>query len=272
MDEALTILELFKDRALELLPKIALAALIFLVGWLLGILVRSLARATVQRTTAFAKKRFTAMPGPLSRLPWALFGIVPNILYALVFILTLAVVAETLELPLLTNWLGQILNFLPQAIAAALLVVAGFVGGGWLRALAEDGMASSRLPRTKVVGISIHAMTAVVSVVVGADLLGIDLSFLTTTFYIVLSALALTGGLAFALGCRPMVANIVACYSLSPEYQPGARVRLGKSEGRIVRIGGGYVHVETADGLAALPGARFAEDASILLKEGQTKP
>lgn len=94
----------------------------------------------MQRITAFAKKRFTAMPGPLSRLPWALFGIVPNILYAQVFIFTLAVVAETLELPLLTNWLGQILNFLPQAIAAALLVIAGFVGGGigiyvWSRSL-----------------------------------------------------------------------------------------------------------------------------------------
>jgi len=272
MDEALEILDVFKDWAVAILPKVALALFVLLAGWLVGLLVRSLARKGVEKATAFAKRRFGGLPGPLARLPWALFGIVPNILYALALLLALAIAAETLDLPILTSWLSQILNFLPQAIVAALLVAAGFAGGGWLRGVVDEGMAGSRLAGSKVVGVSIHAMAAVVSVVVAADLLGIDLSFLTTTFYILLASLGLTGGLAFALGCRPMVANIVACYSLGSEFRPGARVRIGQSEGRIVRIAGGFVQVETADGLASLPGACFAQNASVLLEEPQASP
>jgi len=267
MEDLVDMFELLKDRAIAFAPRVALTLCILIVGWLVASVCRTACAAAIERASSFAQKRFKALPGPISRIPWTLCRIIPSILYALLFLLTLSIAAEALAMPLLTSWLNKITSFLPQAIVAALLVVAGFIGGSWLRSIAEEAMIDSRLPHARVVGNSIHVMTAVVSVVVGADLLGIDLSFVTTTFYIALAACSLTAGLAFALGCRATVANIVACFSLSSEYKPGARVRVGKDEGKIVRITGGYVQIETAQGLVALPGARFAEDASVLLKE-----
>ena len=71
--------------------------------------------------------------------------------------------------------------------------------------------------------------------------------------------------LAFALGSRTAVANILALHYVAQSYKVGQRVRLGDLEGEIVEFKKTAVVVATADGLVLVPAQEFSERRSTLV-------
>jgi hypothetical protein len=77
----------------------------------------------------------------------------------------------------------------------------------------------------------------------------------------------LMGGaaLAFGLGSRVVVENILASHYAKKLYQVGHVVRVGNTEGRIVRITPTAVVVQSKDGETAVPARAFLETVSTRL-------
>jgi small-conductance mechanosensitive channel len=65
-----------------------------------------------------------------------------------------------------------------------------------------------------------------------------------------------------------MVSNIIASHSLRKTYRVGQLVRIGSTEGRILEIGSTSVFIDTPDGTVQVPANRFANEASVSLREG----
>ena len=115
-----------------------------------------------------------------------------------------------------------------------------------------------------------------VAILIGAGLvaveqLGIDVSLLTTLILIVLSALFGGAALAFGLGGRDWVANVLSAHYVSRLYQVGQTIRVSDVEGRIVRITETVVILETADGEVAVPAGTFSSGPSTLILRGHRR-
>jgi len=75
------------------------------------------------------------------------------------------------------------------------------------------------------------------------------------------------GGLsiAFSLGARVYVSNLIGAHYLSREYRAGERVRVGGQEGVILEITPVAVVLETPEGRLTVPARLFSEEATLLL-------
>ena len=71
--------------------------------------------------------------------------------------------------------------------------------------------------------------------------------------------------LAFGLGARRSVSNLLACHYLAKWYRVGQVVRIGEHQGRILEILPAAVVLQTSAGKLYIPATQFAESPSLLV-------
>jgi RNase P/RNase MRP subunit p29 len=91
------------------------------------------------------------------------------------------------------------------------------------------------------------------AVLMGLQQIGIDVSLITTTVLIVLSALVAGTALAFGLGAQSFVAQILAMHYVQKSFRIGERLRIEGIEGRIIRFTATAVILDTEAGEASVP-------------------
>ncbi len=166
---------------------------------------------------------------------------------------TVALSLNVLGIGQATRFLDSALVLLPRLFAAALILIGGHLLGMALRELVRCRMRSVPLPpRAAYWLVSVPAMIA------AAQQLGIEVTFIANlalvAFTLGLGAL----GLAFALGARGYVANLIARRELDA-YREGDRLRVDAIEGTVVELHRTSLVLATADGLVAVPAARFTD-------------
>jgi len=104
----------------------------------------------------------------------------------------------------------------------------------------------------------VHAGVVTVAVITGLQQLGIDISFITQLALVLLASLVGGLSIAFALGARRYVANLMAQPELA-RYGTGERLRIDADEGVVVEIHRTGLILATDEGLVSIPAARLAE-------------
>jgi hypothetical protein len=124
-----------------------------------------------------------------------------------IFIYAIAAAVGALKIPALTNFMGNVQNYLPNVIAAVLILVLGVALAGAAGAFAGRVMGDSSFGRmTRTI-----APTLILAIVVFMVLnqLKIAPAIVTTTYIALIGMLAVSGALAFGLGGREVAADML---------------------------------------------------------------
>ncbi|MBI1355325.1 MAG: hypothetical protein GC160_13330 [Acidobacteria bacterium] len=249
------------ERLIGFLPDLAAALAIILVGWALALLARGLVRriATliVGRLSQRAElQRGLEQGGMRTRLP-ALVGYVA---FWAVLLLFIAAGVEQLGVTAVSLLLSQAAYYLPRLLVGVLIVAAGMVFGDFAAQWASVAMSPIGVVQSQALGRALQVLVVAIAVVVAADQVGIQSTFLMLAFSIAL--LVSMGGvaLAFAIGCGPIVGNVVAAHYVAKRLERGQRARVGESEGSISEITATFVVLKTDHGETLVPARRFMEE------------
>jgi small-conductance mechanosensitive channel len=265
----------FLSRVGELLPNIVAALGLILLGWFVAYLGRRLAvrlmGAWVPRL-AGRVGRMTRSPEAEQRLARAgaddrFQAVVGNVVFWIVFLFFLASATEALGLPVITTWLSGIVAYLPQLVAGLAIALLGLLAGNMARGAVTAATSRAGFAYPKLLGGVAQGLILVVTAVVGFDQLGIKITFLIVLVGIVIATMLGSGALAFALGARTAVSNIIGSYYLHQVYQVGHQVRIAGTQGKILEITPTSVIIGTPTGRVVVPGKTFSEEASMLVAE-----
>ncbi len=263
-DEIMQVATIAMDRIVEYLPSVLGAVLLLLAGWVLGKFLRALAGRIMSLLDGLVGRVLGTPVAARLR-----FAHAANVLGALVFwaVVLLFVTAATnvLGLQTFTQWLTGLLDRLPSLIVGILIVVAGYL----LSRVAADVImgASVRLTpgQRQVVARAAQGTILVAALLVGADQVGIRITFLAIIVGIAAGAVAGGVVIAISLGARVHVANLIGANLLRQSYAPGQNIRVAGFEGRILELTAYSVVLETADGRVSLPGRIFSEQPVVLV-------
>ncbi len=178
-------------------------------------------------------------------------------LILLVFVLA---ATESLGLQGVVETLGGLIDYLPNVLAAALImllggVIARLVGDG-LAALAEQSGIESGSTIGQLVYYSLLAFVAILSL----QQLGIETTLLTTTILALIGAALLALAVSFGVGSRELARNIMAGFHVREEFTIGQQLRVAGHEGQLVHIGNVKSRLQTDQGEVSLPNALLAEE------------
>lgn len=160
-----------------------------------------------------------------------------------------------------TGLVEDTLRLLPRLIFAALVVSAGHLIGVAVRETLKRRVHLPFLPPRGGYWLAVGP-----AVIVAAQQLGIDVSFVADLALIGFAVASAALGLAFAVGARAQVANLIARRELD-EYREGDHLRIDHIEGTVVEVRRTGLLLATREGLTRVPAARFAEVPVVRLTE-----
>lgn len=250
------------------LPNVLGAFLLLLAGWVVAHLLRTTAvRLTLLGERALARMgsdRGTAPP----HLPGASAKILGSVVFWVVLLFFLTAATQVLGLHTFAAWLARVADYLPTVFAGILIIIAGFLVSRLAREVAEAAAASANERQRALIGRLVQAAILITAILVGAEQIGIKVTFLVVLVAAVGISLVGAVALALSLGSREYVANLIGAHYLRQRYSAGQRVRIAGCEGRILELTDTAVVLETAEGRASLPAKVFNEQTIVLVVSG----
>lgn len=253
------------DGLVAHLPRILEALALLLLGLLLARLLRLVARrgatlldTLVVRTTGQAR--------------WGIgrsAPVVGAVVYWVVVLFFLTAATHALGLRTFTDWLARLLDYLPTLAAGLLIIVAGYLISGFVADIVRATASPlSSLQRTALARVA-QGATLVVAILVGADQVGLKVTWLAIFAAVVLASVM--GGLmvAVSLGARGYVANLLGSHYVGQALRRGQRVRVAGHEGRLVDVTATSIVLETEEGRVLLPARLYHEEAIVVLARNE---
>jgi hypothetical protein len=230
---------------------IALAILIvgLLIARLASVAVGSAMGALDRRAARLATTETTVLSPKVIRVTRAFF-------FWLILVLAVSLSLRALGIGGLSTGLESVIEFAPKVLVAFSIVIVGHLLG--LTASHLISQLDDNITTTSVGPRLAHGSIVAVAVVMGLQHINVDISFVTRLLLILVGAVSAGLMLAFALGARMHVANLLARHELS-RLTIGERVRVDGIEGNIVEIYNTGLDIATDEGIVSVPAARLAE-------------
>lgn len=241
------------------------AVILLAVGVLLAFLLRAVTVRVISAIEhAVPGRSFRTSFGGISR-ERSVSHIVGAVVFWTVLLFFVANAANALGLALLTSVVDSLSVFVPRVIAAVLILVAGLVMGNVARSAVTATAVGAGTTFGPGLGQVVRVAIITAAVLIAVAGLGVDIALLTAIFSVSLAALLGGFALAFGLGARTAISNIIGSHYLRQTFELGQSVRIGGVEGKIVAFTGNAVILEVPEGRVIVPAKQFGEMTSTLL-------
>lgn len=248
-------------------PGILFALVVIIAGWFAAKFARILVRRLVRGSSRLLQSVLPRAAAPAIGIPPGLTNLIGHTAFAVVFLLALAAALDLAGFDAAVVWFGRAAIHLPNIIAGLVIIVLGYLLGIFARDqvllwLPDDvgtpGLALPRLTQYSVAGIAL---------IVGLDQMGVDVRFLIALFIVLASSVCVGFSLAFALGAKTHVSNLIGTRAAGRQLVAGSVVRIAGFEGTLLEITHSHVALDTADGKVYLPG-RLVDEVAVTIVPG----
>lgn len=252
-------------------PKLAAAAALLLVGWLLALALRLIASRLVHALGRMVPGAILRRGLPEPTIERQVSDIIGLIVFWAVLLFFVAAAADALGLGVLSTSVAGLGLYLPRLIGATLIAVFGLILGNLARDAVTTAAAAGGTPLAAAVGQIVRAAILIAVGLIAVAELGIDITLLTAILSVTLLAVLGAFALAFGLGARAAVSNIIGAHYLRQTFETGQHVRFGEIEGTIAAITATTVVVHVPDGQIVIPAKQFTETTSMLITPGGSR-
>lgn len=264
MDNFIAVFTAMSAQVIDYLPRLLIAVSLLAVGWLCAWLLRALVNRLIRGVDRLWNRLVlkSGLEQLQPRQPPA--RIASELLFWLVILFFVVLAADYLGLVLFVSWLEQIITYLPVLLASLLIILVGFVLSSLARDMVSAAAASAGIGHHDLIGRLTQLLILATAIIIGIELIGIDISFLTMLSAIIMGTVLGALALAFGLGARHHVENIIAAQQMHQFFEAGDRIKLGELEGDIVALTSTNLIVDTEQGRSIIPAKLLAEQISTV--------
>lgn len=251
------------------LTHVIFALLVLLIGWIVTKIVVYLLRRVlklvplakltkkVNDLKLFGKTdiKFKATDAIVIFVRWFLF---------LVFLI---IAADIMEWDFVSKEIGNLLHYLPQLFSAIVLFMIGIYIASFVRKAIKGLYDSFDLNGSRIISSLVFYIIAIIITITALTQAGIDTTVITNNITIILGAFLLTLAIAFGLGARVIVTDILRSFYARKSYEIGDRIRINGIEGTLNGIDNICMTITTDVGKMNIPIKDVVESKVEILKK-----
>lgn len=180
-------------------------------------------------------------------------------------IIALVAAADTLNVPQVSVFLSQILGYLPNVIAAVLILILGALVARFVADVVKGAASSADLAADTanlLSGVTYWAIL-LVTIMAAIEQLGVARVLSGTVLTGIVGAVALTAALSFGLGCKELAGDIIAGRALQTNISPKDKITVGEHSGTVEKVGATSLVLDTPSGKVILPNTEVARSTVI---------
>jgi len=179
------------------------------------------------------------------------------LVFWLIILLTLIVASDTLHLQQVSDGLAVITNYIPQVIAALLMIIFGMLLARFLQMLTFQTLSRMDITYKKFAGKTVQMVVLVFVFVAAIDQLGFNLHYILNGIVTIVSVGLLMLGLGAAFGARTVIDNATACQQLKRQLAIGDEISINDVTGTVKEFTLTNIVLDTNDGTKILPASHL---------------
>jgi hypothetical protein len=246
------------------IPKIAVGILLVILGLVVAKLVEVVLRAMLIRVRFDSLMEKAGVAKALRRigLRQQLSLLFPKLAYFLVVFLLAKTASDVLGLIAISNAIGAFFSYLPNVLAALLLLILGTTVGQFTGHMVTQAAESSGLDTAPALGKLVSALIIFLVSMMAIGELKIDTEMVRLVTSFVLGAAALGFGLAFGLGTWDVVRNIATGFYTRKLLAIGKSLTIAGQSGILTAITPTHTVLNSQGHEIFVANARFLEQTS----------
>lgn len=261
MEHVKDVFQNLTDKLLELIPDILMSLFILFLGYVVARVFKYLVKKLFVYLGKLARRKFTHINFEQAG------SFLGTAFFWLVMFSTILLITDILGLTMLTNWFQGIIHYVPNLIAAILIIFSAIILGNLVSETLRSIGKRTGVKYSATLVRLIRFVLLVLAIVIALDQIGIEIGLLINIIDIVLASLLFGAALAFGLGARTSISNILACYYLRKRYKVGDEVQVGKTRGVIIKMEATHIVMENEIGQVTIPAKVFNETKAYVLKK-----
>ena len=234
------------DSAIAAAPRVTMGIVLMVVGLAIAKIIEVILRFILTRIRFDSLMEKAGIDKTLQRigLRQQLNVTVPRIVYFLTLIVLARTAADGLGLTAISGAIGAFFAYLPNIIAALLLLIVGATVSQFASETVAEAGRNSGLDFAPALGKLVSGLIMFVVGMMAVGQLQIDTNMVRIVTSFILGGGALAFGLAFGLGTRDVVRNITAGFYLKKHLLVGENVEIAGQTGILRSITTTHVVLE----------------------------
>ncbi len=258
----LSIVSALKNNFLEFVPNFLSGLIILVLGLFFAYIIKWLSQRLVHWLFLIVPPRIAKKSVVKTNLNSISVG-TGRILFVLITFLSLTSSMDKMGFKVLSGWLQNLAKYAPNIVGAIFILFLGWNVKKLLSEFLQKAMGKVGITHAYIASETLSWAIFAISIFVSMNQIGIELDFLST-FISVLIAIPLSGvSLAFALGAKESITDILACHHVSKILSLDDCILIENKKGIIREIGPVFITFECESDIISISGNEFIKKMTI---------
>ncbi|MDB2414883.1 mechanosensitive ion channel [Rickettsiales bacterium] len=257
----------FSSQAIDYTPHILGAIVLFATGFIIAHILRMITYKVIRSLDTIFQQAAKIDGARQERIRRSYAVIISKIVFWTVIIFFAAATGNMLGWKMFSGWMSSVISYLPNLITGLLIILAGFLFANGARTAVISTASSSGIQQGEILSRIAQIVIIFTTLVIGVEQIGINVDFLTNVFIVVIGVLLAGGALAFGLGAKTLVANIIGAQYLRKHCRIGEQMTIGDVEGVLVEVTQTSIVLDTDYGRSIVPAKHFQDTVSNFKSE-----
>ena len=174
-------------------------------------------------------------------------------LYFFILIVFVTAAAEMLGVAAITGLVTTLVNFIPQLIAAAIMLMVGVVVADLLKQGIIGLCASFNIASGRLLGTGVFIFFLVITIISVLGQAGINTELLESSFNMLIGGIIFAFAVGYGLASRDVMANLLSSFYTKNKFKEGQRIRVEGIMGQIISVDSTMLTLKTGDSTTTVP-------------------
>lgn len=244
--------EIIKDIA-QALPQIFGAILVLIFGWIFTKVILYLVKKILKVLKTDNLSEIINNKMLLGKNKIDLIKIITGFVKWVLYLVLLIIVSDILDWKIISTEIGNLLRYLPKLFGALIIFMIGLYIANFLRNAIKGLFESFDLMGSKIISSIVFYLIAVLVTITALNQAGIDTKIITNNITLIIGAFLASIAIAFGLGSREVVGDLLRSYYVRKNYELGQKIEVEDVSGIIESIDNISITIITKKGKTILP-------------------
>lgn len=256
-----TLSGILKDIA-SALPNILGAIIVLIIGWIISKIIRAILKKVLRlaKIDKVSEKINEAKLFGDSKIKFNIEKIVLGFVKWVLLLVFIIVAADIMKMTVISEEIANLLRYLPILLSAMVIFMVGLFAAKFVKKALISIFDSMGFGGSKLVSSIVFYIIVIFVTITSLNQAGIDTTLITNNFTLILGAFLAAFAIAFGLGSRDVVSNLLNTFYARKNYAIGDVITINDTKGSIVAIDNLFVTLKTDSGKLVIPIKEITEN------------
>lgn len=162
--------------------------------------------------------------------------LIPKVIYYLLLFVFVIAATDVLGMAVISNLMGQLLNYIPNAIAAFIVLVIGLMVADLLKNVIKTTCDSLGIPAAGVISTAVFYFVFINIIMMALKQGNIETAFIEQNISIILAGIIFAFAIGYGLASRGLVANFLSSFYNKEKVAIGDIITIDGVKGEVIEI------------------------------------